>query len=70
VCRIDHTKIILHHLGAAEVEGTEFIKQATSHDIDISLSTYERECSISRDHGRVAFAGKLLSESVGSEYIV
>jgi hypothetical protein len=67
---IDHTKIIIHRLRAAEIEGTEFVKQAASNDVHIGLPTYERERSASGYHGGVAFAGKLLSESVGSEYVV
>jgi hypothetical protein len=68
--RIDYIKIILHRLKTTEVEGTEFVKQAASNDVDIGLSTYERECSVSGDYGRVGFAGKFLSKSVGSEYVV
>jgi hypothetical protein len=67
---VDHTKIIIHRLRAAEVEGTEFVKQAASNNVHIGLSTYKRERSALGYHGRVAFAGKLLSESVGSEYVV
>jgi len=40
VCGIDYAKIIIYRLKAAEVEGTEFIKQAASDDVHIGLSTY------------------------------
>jgi hypothetical protein len=39
VCGIYYAKIIIHRLNAAEVEGTEFVKQTASDDVHIGLST-------------------------------